>query len=146
MAVESIIWLSCLLSLYWGPTKQEKPVSAVELSCGAGPSHVILELGLPLLLDCNLGSSDTPFNVTWFKDGQLLPQAPGDRLRYLTNGSLLLSPTSADSQPPQNVEGSYSCVSASAIGALTSRTVNVLLASGCHAIHRTLCCRLKIVI
>uniref|UniRef100_A0A3B3U922 Immunoglobulin superfamily DCC subclass member 4 n=1 Tax=Poecilia latipinna TaxID=48699 RepID=A0A3B3U922_9TELE len=107
----------------------EKPVSAVELSCGAGPSHVILELGLPLLLDCNLGSSDTPFNVTWFKDGQLLPQAPGDRLRYLTNGSLLLSPTSADSQPPQNVEGSYSCVSASAIGALTSRTVNVLLAS-----------------
>ncbi|XP_017159621.1 immunoglobulin superfamily DCC subclass member 4 isoform X3 [Poecilia reticulata] len=128
MAVESIIWLFCLFSLYWGPTKQEKPVS-VELSCGAGPSHVVLELGLPLLLDCNLGSSDTPFNVTWFKDGQLLPQALGDRLRYLTNGSLLLSPTSADSQPPQNVEGSYSCVSASAIGALTSRTVNVLLAS-----------------
>ncbi|XP_054901101.1 immunoglobulin superfamily DCC subclass member 4 isoform X1 [Poeciliopsis prolifica] len=124
MAVESIIWLFCLLSLYWGPTKQEKPVS-VELSCGAGPSHVVLEL-LPLLLDCNLGSSDTPFNVTWFKDGQLLPAAPGDRLRYLTNGSLLLSPTG---QPPQNVEGSYSCVSASAIGALTSRTVNVLLAS-----------------
>ncbi|XP_027871242.1 immunoglobulin superfamily DCC subclass member 4 isoform X1 [Xiphophorus couchianus] len=128
MAVENVIWLFCLLLLYWGPTKQEKPVS-VELSCGAGPSHVVLELGVPLLLDCNLGSSDTPFNVTWFKDGQLLPQAPGDRLRYLTNGSLLLSPTSADSQPPQNVEGSYSCVSASAIGALTSRTVNVLLAS-----------------
>ncbi|KAM4744305.1 immunoglobulin superfamily DCC subclass member 4 isoform 2-T2 [Anableps anableps] len=128
MAVESIIWLFCLFSVYWGPTKQEKPVS-VELSCGAGPSHVVLELGLPLLLDCNLGSSDTPFNVTWFKDGQLLPQVPGDHLRYLTNGSLLLLPTSADSQPPQNVEGSYSCVSASAIGALTSRTVNVVLAS-----------------
>ncbi|XP_043953757.1 immunoglobulin superfamily DCC subclass member 4 isoform X1 [Gambusia affinis] len=127
MAVESIIWLFCLLSLYWGPTKQEKPVS-VELSCEAGPSHVVLELGLPLLLDCNLGSSDTPSNVTWFKDGQPLPQAPGDRLQYLTNGSLLLSPTSAGSQPPRNVEGSYSCVSASAIGALTSRTVNVLLA------------------
>ncbi|XP_047218767.1 immunoglobulin superfamily DCC subclass member 4 isoform X4 [Girardinichthys multiradiatus] len=128
MAVESKIWLFCLLSLYWGPTKQEKPVS-VELSCGARPSHVVLELGSPLLLDCNLGSSDTPFNVTWFKDGQLLHQAPGDHLQYLTNGSLLLLPTSTDSQPSQNVEGSYSCVSASAIGALTSQTVNVLLAS-----------------
>ncbi|XP_038145772.1 immunoglobulin superfamily DCC subclass member 4 isoform X1 [Cyprinodon tularosa] len=127
MAVEITIWLFCLLSLAWGPTKQEKPV-AVELSCGAGPSHVILELGSPLLLDCNLGSSDTPFNVTWFKDGQLLPPAPGDH-QYLSNGSLLLLPTSTDSQPPKNVEGSYSCVSASDIGALTSRAVNVLLAS-----------------
>lgn len=113
----------------------EKPV-AVELSCGAGPSHVILELGSPLLLDCNLGSSDTPFNVTWFKDGQLLPPAPGDH-QYLSNGSLLLLPTSTDSQPPKNVEGSYSCVSASDIGALTSRAVNVLLASRCYTINRT---------
>ncbi|KAM4596581.1 immunoglobulin superfamily DCC subclass member 4 [Fundulus diaphanus] len=128
MAVESTIWLFCLLSLYWGPSKQGKPVS-VELSCGAGPSHVVLELGTPLLLDCNLGSSDTPFNVTWFKDGQLLPQVPGDPLQHLTNGSLLLFSTSTDSHPLQNVEGGYSCVSASAIGALTSRTVNVQLAS-----------------
>ncbi|XP_051234454.1 immunoglobulin superfamily DCC subclass member 4 isoform X5 [Dicentrarchus labrax] len=128
MAVESTIWLFCLLSLFCGPSKQEKPVS-VELSCGAGPSHVVLEPGLPLLLDCNLGASDTPFNVTWLQDGQPLPLDGGDFLQYLANGSLLLLPTSKDGQLPQGVEGGYSCVSASALGALTSRTVNVLLAS-----------------
>ncbi|XP_039651629.1 immunoglobulin superfamily DCC subclass member 4 isoform X3 [Perca fluviatilis] len=128
MAVESTIWLFCLLSLFCGPSKQEKPVS-VELSCGAGPSHVVLEPGLPLLLDCNLGASDTPFNVTWLQDGLPLPLEGGDFLRYLANGSLLLLPTSKDGQSPQGVEGGYSCVSASAHGALTSRTVNVLLAS-----------------
>ncbi|KAM7406384.1 hypothetical protein PAMP_000763 [Pampus punctatissimus] len=105
----------------------EKPVS-VELSCGAGPSHVVLEPGLPLLLNCNLGASDTPFNVTWLQDGQPLPLEGGDFLQYLANGSLLLLPTAKDGQRPQGVEGGYSCVSASALGALTSRTVNVLLA------------------
>ncbi|XP_076612465.1 immunoglobulin superfamily DCC subclass member 4 [Chaetodon auriga] len=128
MAVESTIWLFCLLSLFCGSSKQEKPVS-VELSCGAGPSHVVLEPGLPLLLDCNLGASDAPFNVTWLQDGQPLPLEGGDFLRYLANGSLLLLPHSKDGHPPQGVEGGYSCVSSSALGALTSRTVNVLLAS-----------------
>ncbi|KAM7423795.1 hypothetical protein PAMA_000248 [Pampus argenteus] len=128
MAVESTIWLFCLLSLFCGPSKQEKPVS-VELSCGAGPSHVVLEPGLPLLLNCNLGASDTPFNVTWLQDGQPLPLEGSDFLQYLANGSLLLLPTAKDGQRPQGVEGGYSCVSASALGALTSRTVNVLLAS-----------------
>ncbi|XP_069546589.1 immunoglobulin superfamily DCC subclass member 4 [Brachyistius frenatus] len=128
MAVESTIWLFCLLSLFCGPSKQEKPVS-VELSCGAGPSHVVLEPGLPLLLDCNLGASDTPFNVTWLKDGQPLPLEGDVYLQYLANGSLLLLPASKDGMPPQGVEGGYSCVSAGALGALTSRTVNVLLAS-----------------
>ncbi|XP_029986812.1 immunoglobulin superfamily DCC subclass member 4 [Sphaeramia orbicularis] len=127
MAVESTIWLFCLLSLFSGPSKQEKPVS-VELSCGAGPSHVVLEPGLPLLLDCNLGASETPFNVTWLQDGQPLPLEGGDFLQYLANGSLLL-PASKDGQHPQSMEGGYSCVTASALGALTSRTVNVLLAS-----------------
>ncbi|XP_059205752.1 immunoglobulin superfamily DCC subclass member 4 isoform X2 [Centropristis striata] len=128
MAVESTIWLFCLLSLFCGPSKQEKPV-AVELSCGAGPSHVVLEPGLPLLLDCNLGASETPFNVTWLRDGQPLPLEGGDFLQYLANGSLLLLPTSQDGQSDRGVEGGYSCVTASALGALTSRTVNVLLAS-----------------
>uniref|UniRef100_A0A3Q1H4I1 Immunoglobulin superfamily, DCC subclass, member 4 n=1 Tax=Anabas testudineus TaxID=64144 RepID=A0A3Q1H4I1_ANATE len=104
------------------------PVS-VELSCGAGPSHVVLEPGLPLLLDCNLGASDTPFNVTWFQDGQPLPLEGDDYLQYLANGSLLLLATTKDEQPLQDVEGAYSCMSASALGALSSRTVNVLLAS-----------------
>ncbi|XP_022056145.2 immunoglobulin superfamily DCC subclass member 4 isoform X2 [Acanthochromis polyacanthus] len=128
MAVESTILLFCLLSLSCGPSKQEKPVS-VELSCGAGPSHVVLEPGLPLLLDCNLGASDIPFNITWHKDGQPLPLEGGDYLQYLANGSLLLLPTSKDGEAAPGVEGGYSCVSASALGALTSRTVNVLLAS-----------------
>ncbi|KAG7482590.1 immunoglobulin superfamily DCC subclass member 4-like [Solea senegalensis] len=127
MAVESTIWLLCLLSLFCGPSKQEKPVS-VELSCGAGPSHVVLEPGLPLLLDCNLGASETPFNVTWLQDGQILP-LEGEYLQYLGNGSLLLLPSAHDGHPAQDVEGGYSCVSASTHGALTSRTVNVLMAS-----------------
>ena len=112
----------------------EKPVS-VELSCGAGPSHVVLEPGLPLLLDCNLGASETPFNVTWLQDGQTLPPE-GDHLQYLANGSLLLLPTSRDGRPAQRLEGGYSCVSAGAAGALTSRTVNVLLAGRCPATPR----------
>ena len=86
---------------------------------------------MPLLLDCNLGASDTPFNVTWHHDGQPLPLEGADFLQYLANGSLLLLPTSEDGQFPQGMEGGYSCVSASALGALTSRTVNVLLASRC---------------
>ncbi|XP_038557041.1 immunoglobulin superfamily DCC subclass member 4 isoform X2 [Micropterus salmoides] len=126
MAVESTIWLFCLLSLFCGPSKQERPVS-LELSCGAGPSHVVLEPDLPLLLECNLGVSDAPFNVTWLQDGHPLPL--GDFLQNLANGSLLLLPTFKDGQPPQGMEGGYSCVSASALGALTSRTINVLLAS-----------------
>ncbi|XP_041836222.1 immunoglobulin superfamily DCC subclass member 4 isoform X2 [Melanotaenia boesemani] len=128
MAVESPVWLFCLLSLFCGASNQEKPVS-VELSCGAGPSHVVLEPGFPLLLDCNLGASDSPFNVTWLKDGQLLPLEGTEYLQHLVNGSLFLLPTFTSGQPPQDVEGSYSCVCASALGALTSRSVNVLLAS-----------------
>lgn len=113
----------------------EKPFS-VELSCGAGPSHVVLEPGSPLLLDCKLGATETPFNVTWFQDGQRLPLEGGRFLQYLPNGSLLLLPTSKEGQSPhQGVEGGYSCVTASALGALTSRTVNVLLASKSHIIY-----------
>ncbi|KAM9765062.1 immunoglobulin superfamily DCC subclass member 4 isoform 2-T2 [Menidia menidia] len=128
MAVESTIWLFCLLSLFCDPSNQEKAVS-VELSCGAGPSHVVLEPGLPLLLDCNLGVSDAPFNVSWFKDGEPLPPKGEEYLQHLVNGSILLLPTSTNSLPPHDVEGSYSCVSASALGALTSRSVKVILAS-----------------
>ncbi|XP_054588596.1 immunoglobulin superfamily DCC subclass member 4 isoform X1 [Nothobranchius furzeri] len=127
MAVETV-WLLCLLSLVCASSKEEKFIS-VELSCGAGPSHVVLEPGSPLLLDCSLGTSSAPFNVTWFKDGHLLGLEESEFLQHLDNGSVVLLPTPTESRPPQSVEGSYSCVSASAIGALTSRTVNVLLAS-----------------
>uniref|UniRef100_A0A3Q0SHC1 Immunoglobulin superfamily DCC subclass member 4 n=1 Tax=Amphilophus citrinellus TaxID=61819 RepID=A0A3Q0SHC1_AMPCI len=127
MAVESTIWLFCLLSLFCGPSKQEKLVS-VELSCSAWPSHVVLEPGLPLLLECNLGASDTPFNVSWLKDGQPLYLEGSDYLQHLANGSLLLLPASKDSQPAHGVAGAYSCVTGSTHGALMSRTVNVLQA------------------
>uniref|UniRef100_A0A8C5NCD1 Immunoglobulin superfamily DCC subclass member 4-like n=1 Tax=Gouania willdenowi TaxID=441366 RepID=A0A8C5NCD1_GOUWI len=100
----------------------------LSLSCGAGPSHVVLEPDLPLMLDCNLGASNAPLNVAWLKDGQPLPAEGSDHLQVLINGSLLLLPTSKNGQPPQGVEGIYSCLAASAIEALTSRTVHVLLA------------------
>lgn len=115
--------------------RTENPVS-VELSCGAGPSHVVLEPGMPLLLDCNLGASNAPFNVTWLQDGQPLPLEGDDFMQYLDNGSLLLQPDFKAGHPPEGVEGGYSCVTASGLGALTSRTVNVLLASRCLADKR----------
>lgn len=112
----------------------------MELSCGGGPSHVVLEPDWPLLLDCNLGASDAPFNVTWLQDGQPLPLEGGDFVQYLDNGSLLLLPASRDGNPPPGVEGAYSCVTASALGALTSRTVIVLLASRCQTEILASCC------
>ncbi|XP_034042642.1 immunoglobulin superfamily DCC subclass member 4 [Thalassophryne amazonica] len=126
MAVESVR-LFWLLSLFCAPTSQDNTV-LVELSCRAGPSHVVLEPDVSLMLGCNLGSSGIPFNVTWLLDGQPLPLEGEEYLQYFSNGSLLL-PTYKDGQPPQGVEGAYSCVSATVVGALASRTVNVLLAS-----------------
>lgn len=126
MAVESTIYLLCLLSLFCAPSRQDKPIS-LELNCGAGPSHVILESGVPVLLDCSLGFSDNPVNVTWLQDGQALPLDGVDFLQVLPNGSLLLQP--GDSV---DVQGAYSCVAANAHGALISRTVSVLSASLSH--------------
>ncbi|XP_061880294.1 immunoglobulin superfamily DCC subclass member 4 [Entelurus aequoreus] len=127
MAVKSATWIISALLLVCASSKQDKPVS-VELSCGAGPSHVVLEPESRLTLDCNLGASDTPFNITWLRNGQPLPLEGSDALQYVANRSLLLLPASKDGPPPWGVEGGYSCVSASAHGALSSRTVNVLLA------------------
>ncbi|XP_072321007.1 immunoglobulin superfamily DCC subclass member 4 [Eucyclogobius newberryi] len=126
MAVESTLYLLCLLSLFCGPSRQDKAIS-LELSCGAGPSHVVLEPGVPVLLDCSLGSSDNPLNITWQRDGRTLPQDGSDFLQYLPNGSLLLLPMAS-----AEVEGIYSCVTASAHGALISRTVSVLRANLSH--------------
>ncbi|XP_057701950.1 immunoglobulin superfamily DCC subclass member 4 isoform X1 [Corythoichthys intestinalis] len=128
MAVESNPWIILVLLLICAPSKQDKPAS-VELSCGAGPSYVVLEPGSPLTLDCNLGANDTPFNITWLHNNTPLPPEGSGALRYVIDRSLLLSPSSEDGAPLQALEGGYSCVSASAHGALTSRTVHVLLAS-----------------
>ncbi|XP_051756905.1 immunoglobulin superfamily DCC subclass member 4 isoform X2 [Ctenopharyngodon idella] len=129
MAVENI-WFFCLLSLgYCGLSVQEKPVS-VELSCGAGPVHVVLEPDHPLLLDCHLGASEPPLNVTWLRDGAVLSES--QTIRPLPNGSLLISPSSTDGQTPAGVEGGYSCLSTSSTGALTSRALTLHLASLSH--------------
>ncbi|CAL8404200.1 unnamed protein product [Boreogadus saida] len=79
-----------------------------------------------------------PYNVTWLREGRPLapdhrdhrdqldfpdPRDPRDHQQQLPNGSLLLSPGSP------GVEGGYSCMSSSALGTLTSRTLTVLLAS-----------------
>uniref|UniRef100_A0A9J8ABZ4 Immunoglobulin superfamily DCC subclass member 4 n=1 Tax=Cyprinus carpio carpio TaxID=630221 RepID=A0A9J8ABZ4_CYPCA len=126
MAVENI-WFLCLLSLgYCGLSVQEKPVS-VELSCGAGPVHVVLEPDHPLLLECHLGASEPPLNVTWLRDGAVLSES--QTVRPLPNGSLLISPPSTDGQAPAGVEGGYSCLSTSSTGALTSRALTLHLAS-----------------
>uniref|UniRef100_A0A8C1L1X7 Ig-like domain-containing protein n=1 Tax=Cyprinus carpio TaxID=7962 RepID=A0A8C1L1X7_CYPCA len=90
-----------------------KPVS-VELSCGAGPVHVVLEPDHPLLLECHLGASEPPLNVTWLRDGAVLSES--QTVRPLPNGSLLISPPSTDGQAPAGVEGGYSCLSTSSTG------------------------------
>ncbi|KAJ8417655.1 hypothetical protein AAFF_G00224980 [Aldrovandia affinis] len=124
MAVENICFF-CLLSLgFCVLSVQEKPVS-VELSCGAGPVHLVLEPGQPVLLDCHLGATETPFNVTWLRDGE--PVQEGAAAWTLPNGSLAL--LGREGRRPPGVEGGYSCVSASLYGALASRTLTVHLAS-----------------
>uniref|UniRef100_A0A672N723 Immunoglobulin superfamily DCC subclass member 4 n=1 Tax=Sinocyclocheilus grahami TaxID=75366 RepID=A0A672N723_SINGR len=105
---------------------EEKPVS-VELSCGAGPVHVVLEPDHPLLLECHLGASEPPLNVTWLRDGAVLSES--QTIRPLPNRSLLISPSSTDGHAPAGVEGGYSCLSTSSTGALTSRALTLHLAS-----------------
>ncbi|XP_066510450.1 immunoglobulin superfamily DCC subclass member 4-like [Hoplias malabaricus] len=117
-------WLLCLLSLgCCGLSSQENPGS-VELSCGVGPVHVVLKPPDPLLLDCHLGATEVPVNVTWLRDGGVLSES--ENIQLLPNGSLLVLPSSRD------IEGAYSCLSGSSFGALTSHTVTLQLASLSH--------------
>ncbi|XP_041930380.1 immunoglobulin superfamily DCC subclass member 4 isoform X1 [Alosa sapidissima] len=129
MAVEDL-WIFCLLLLgFCALSVQEKPLW-VELSCGAGPVHAVLEPGWPLLLECQLGASpdEEATEVTWLRDGVELQEGPA--LRLLSNGSLLVAAPPRDARaPPVGLEGGYSCQRADAFGALTSRVVNLSLAS-----------------
>ncbi|RXN08304.1 immunoglobulin superfamily DCC subclass member 4-like protein [Labeo rohita] len=97
------------------------------MSCGAGPVHVVLEPDHPLLLECHLGASEPPLNVTWLRDGAVLSES--QTIRPLPNGSLLILPSSTDGLAPAGVEGGYSCLSTSSTGALTSRALTLHLAS-----------------
>ncbi|XP_053085392.1 immunoglobulin superfamily DCC subclass member 4 isoform X5 [Pangasianodon hypophthalmus] len=119
-------WLLCLLSIFrCGLAVQENPMS-VELSCGAGPIHVVLEPPRPLLLDCHLGSAETPLNITWLQDGVVLSES--EAVRLLPNSSLLLLPSAHDGKVSAGMEGAYSCLSGSSFGTLTSRSVTLQLA------------------
>ncbi|KPP64492.1 immunoglobulin superfamily DCC subclass member 4-like [Scleropages formosus] len=97
-----------------------RPVS-LELSCGVGPLSVVLEPGHPLLLDCHLGATEAPTNVTWMR-GET-PILDNEAVSALPNGSLLVRPDKVE-----GVEGEYSCVSSGPFGALASRTLSLHLA------------------
>ncbi|XP_028812733.1 immunoglobulin superfamily DCC subclass member 4 isoform X2 [Denticeps clupeoides] len=127
MAVEHL-WLLCLLSLgRCGLSLQVKLVS-VELSCAAGPVHAVLEAGMPVLLDCQLGSSEEQSEVTWLQDG--VPLLVSEVARTFPNGSLLITPVQRDARAtPAGVEGGYNCISTNAFGAVTSRVISLHLAS-----------------
>ncbi|XP_063046038.1 immunoglobulin superfamily DCC subclass member 4 [Engraulis encrasicolus] len=119
----------------------------VELSCGAGPVHAVLEPDRPLLLECQLGATPLeeeeeeeeegeagPVEVSWLRDGEELQES--SVLQLLSNGSLLVVPPPAwsrdtrDSRAPSSgLEGGYSCRRTDTFGVLTSRVVHLHLAS-----------------
>ncbi|KAL4660670.1 immunoglobulin superfamily DCC subclass member 4-like [Arapaima gigas] len=118
MALKNIS-LFCVLSLcFCGRSFQGR---SLELSCGVGPLNVVLEPGQPLLLDCHLGATDGPTNITWMRGGTAL--VDGDGVSLLPNGSLFVQPDMTE-----DMEGEYSCVSAGPFGALVSRTLSLHLA------------------
>ncbi|XP_023675637.1 immunoglobulin superfamily DCC subclass member 4 isoform X2 [Paramormyrops kingsleyae] len=129
MAVKSI-WVLCLLSLgFCGVADQEKLVS-LELSCGAGPIHMVLDPGQSLLLDCHPRAIDTPLNVTWLHDGA--PVLDSEAAWALPNGSLVVHPSSREASEGRifrDLEGGYSCISSSPYGTLASDTITLQLSS-----------------
>ncbi|XP_048828340.1 immunoglobulin superfamily DCC subclass member 4-like isoform X2 [Brienomyrus brachyistius] len=127
IAMRSICLLWLLSLDFCDQHVQARPVS-LELSCGVGPVHVVLESGRPLLLDCHQGATDMPRNVTWLQGGAFVRDA--EAVSVLPNGSLLVRP---DKGPA--AEGDYSCVSAGPFGALTSRKLTLRL-SGLSRFHQ----------
>ncbi|XP_049633600.1 LOW QUALITY PROTEIN: immunoglobulin superfamily DCC subclass member 4 [Suncus etruscus] len=108
-------------------------MAIVELSCGAGPLHMVLGPGQAAVLDCGLGSTAAapPTGVTWSKDGGALPEH--DHLLLLPNGSLWLDvppePSGSDQAAPTVIEGSYSCLAQGPVGAVASQDVLVKIAT-----------------
>ncbi|KAG5263799.1 hypothetical protein AALO_G00268730 [Alosa alosa] len=94
MGTETQMWYGAVAYVTATP---KKPLW-VELSCGAGPVHAVLEPGWPLLLECQLGASpdEEATEVTWLRDGVELQEGPA--LRLLSNGSLLVAPPTCGCQ------------------------------------------------
>ncbi|MBN3311631.1 IGDC4 protein, partial [Atractosteus spatula] len=94
-------------------------------ACGVD-GVVVLEPTHSLVLDCNLAAVDQPVNVSWVRDG--VPVVDSEGLRVLPNGSLAILPALREGRAQErSLEGGYTCVSANAFGALSSRTVLVQL-------------------
>ncbi|KAL4631144.1 immunoglobulin superfamily DCC subclass member 4-like [Arapaima gigas] len=100
--------------------KHSNPLTVSETK-GVGPLNMVLEPGQPLLLACHLDATDGSTNITWMRSGTAL--VDGDSVSLLPNGSLLLQPDMTE-----DMEGEYSCVSASPFGALVSHTFSLHLA------------------
>ncbi|XP_030045639.1 immunoglobulin superfamily DCC subclass member 4 [Microcaecilia unicolor] len=124
MALGDLCWIWGVPLLFSLLLVQGK-MPSLELSCSAGPHQVVLEPNETLMLDCMLGVTDQPMNVTWKKDG--VPLLEQEHLRMLPNGSLVITQSRKDSEEAESrdPEGRYSCTFHTALGAVASRTVQV---------------------
>ncbi|XP_041074629.1 immunoglobulin superfamily DCC subclass member 4-like isoform X2 [Polyodon spathula] len=123
MALDGLCFL-CLASLTLAAllTSQDKAYS-LELSCSAGPVHVVLEPAQELMLDCNLPAVEQPVHISWEKDG--VPVVSNGILQVLPNGSLSVLQVVHEGRVQErrsSAEGSYSCTVSSSFGAIASRT------------------------
>ncbi|MBN3273328.1 IGDC4 protein, partial [Polyodon spathula] len=101
-----------------------------ELSCSAGPVHVVLEPAQELMLDCNLPAVEQPVHISWEKDG--VPVVSNGILQVLPNGSLSVLQVVHEGRVQErrsSAEGSYSCTVSSSFGAIASRTAVIRDAS-----------------
>ncbi|XP_028678541.1 immunoglobulin superfamily DCC subclass member 4 [Erpetoichthys calabaricus] len=127
MALDELIAL-CTLSLLLSVADE---VCSLEVSCGAGPVSVLLDMTQELVLDCHLAALVQPVNISWLKDG--LPVVSHDLLRLLPNGSLhITARPQNDSDGLPTHEGSYTCISTNSFGSIISRTVTVQLSTLSH--------------
>ncbi|KAM4749049.1 immunoglobulin superfamily DCC subclass member 4 [Rhinophrynus dorsalis] len=107
-------WAGCVLVVAAGENLW------LDLSCRAGPTSTVLLPSQRAILNCDLGSTEVPSNVTWTKDGDQLDT--DEVLSVLPNGSLVIS-------HGDNIEGSYLCAAQDSFGVVMGRSGTVRLAS-----------------
>ncbi|OCT89824.1 immunoglobulin superfamily DCC subclass member 4 isoform X2 [Xenopus laevis] len=117
--------LSLLWGLHWAGcvlVVAARETIRLDLSCSPGQTHTVLQPDQEAILDCEVGSREVPYNVTWKKDGVHLNT--DESLRVLHNGSLVIMQMERD-----NIEGRYSCAAQDSVGIVTGRSRTVRLAS-----------------
>ncbi|XP_060611593.2 immunoglobulin superfamily DCC subclass member 4 [Anolis sagrei] len=129
MATGAPLGLATLLAL----TLALPGISSLDLSCGLGPTQVMLEPNQTLELSCNLSPVEQVFNVSWRKNGLPLSEEE-DNLHVLPNGSLFVSSAYAALEDDKSlresiVEGNYSCISHGPFGSVAGQTVVLRVAS-----------------